>query len=85
MSEDDFFAAQFPGTAQRLQELRVLDHEFDQICTDYHEVFTELAEGSKPTAISQTRYLADLAESLADLRNSIENRLLAPGSNGSTQ
>jgi len=76
MSDDDFFAAQFPGTAQHLHKLRACDEEFDQICADYQEVFAELSEGSKVTAISQPRYLADLAESLSDLRRSIEARLL---------
>ncbi|WP_170763668.1 hypothetical protein [Ruegeria lacuscaerulensis] len=77
MSDDDFFAEQFPGTAQRLRELRACDEEFDQICADYQEVFAEMAEGSKTATVSQTRYLADLAESLSDLRNSIEMQLVA--------
>ena len=75
MSDDEFFAAQFPNTAQRLKELRACDEEFDQICADYQEMFLELAEGSETGAETQPRYLADLAESLSDLRNSIETRL----------
>ncbi|WP_170333901.1 hypothetical protein [Ruegeria arenilitoris] len=81
MTEDAFFDAQFPGTAHRLRELRARDKEFDQICADYHEVFSELALAPQTAGSTQTRYLADLAESVSDLRNSIEKRLQAPDRN----
>ena len=77
MTEDAFFSAQFPGSAPRLEALRDRDKEFDQMCADYQEVFLELARGPQAVAGTQPRYLADLAESLADLRNSIERQLLA--------
>ncbi|CUK09206.1 hypothetical protein RUE5091_03149 [Ruegeria denitrificans] len=78
MTDDDFFAAQFPGTAHQLQALRIQDKEFDQICADYHEVFHELALAPQSAGGTHARYLADLAESVSDLRNSIENWLHAP-------
>ncbi|MEW2916206.1 hypothetical protein AB1A64_03960 [Ruegeria sp. ANG10] len=78
MTDEDFFAAQFPGTAHQLQALRARDKEFDQICADYHEVFRELALAPQSASGTQARYLADLAESVSDLRNSIEVQLRAP-------
>ncbi|SLN24239.1 hypothetical protein [Ruegeria meonggei] len=77
MTDDRFFAAQFPGAAKQLRALRAGDSEFDQICADYHEVYSELTLARTEAAMSQTRYLADLAESLSDLRTSIEKRLPA--------
>ncbi|WP_170382005.1 hypothetical protein [Ruegeria atlantica] len=77
MTDDEFFDAQFPGTAHRLRALRTQDTEFDQICVDYHEVFSDLALAPQATGQTQTRYLADLAESVSDLRNVIEKRLQA--------
>ncbi len=78
MTDDDFFAAQFPGAAHQLQALRARDKEFDQICADYHEVLRELALAPRSAGGTQARYLADLAESVSDLRSSIEKRLHAP-------
>ncbi len=77
MTDDDFFDAQFPGTAHRLRVMRTQDKEFDQICADYHEVFSELALAPQAIGLTQTRYLADLAESVSDLRSVIEKRLQA--------
>lgn len=77
MTDDEFFESQFPGAPPLLKELRAGDREFDRICTDYKEVFAELALPPKPQTVPQMRYLADLAESLADLRCSIDARLQA--------
>ncbi len=81
MNDDEFFDAQFPGAAGLLRNLRAQDKEFDRICLDYQEMFAELARSPQRGAPLQPRYLADLAESLSDLRSSIETRLraAAPG------
>ncbi len=75
MNEDEFFDAQFPNKAPLLRTLRTQDTEFDRICLDYQEIFVALSHSPPPGATRQLRYLADLAETLSDLRSSIETRI----------
>lgn len=75
MKEADFLNTQFPGAAHLLHTLRASNKEFDQLCADYHEVFCELAQAPQSVNQTQARYIADLAESVSDLRNSIEKQL----------
>ncbi|MTI02190.1 hypothetical protein [Roseibium sp. RKSG952] len=79
MTEDEFFENQFPNAGRLLQHLRAKDQEFDRICRDYKQVFAELAAPAKSRSVPRMRYIADLAESLSDLRSSIEVRLQAQG------
>lgn len=79
MTDDEFFETQFPEAGRLLRDLREKDQEFDRICRDYKEVFTELAAPPKSQSVPQMRYLADLAESLSDLRSSIDRWLQARG------
>lgn len=79
MTDDEFFESQFPEAGRLLQDLRAKDQEFDRICRDYKEVFAELAVPPRSQSVLQMRYLADLAESLSDLRSSIDGRLEAHG------
>ena len=76
MVESDFIAEQFPEHADLLQGLRTEDSEFDRICLDYQEIFTEIALLQHSNTPQQSRFLADLAETLADLRCSIETRIV---------
>lgn len=75
MKDDDVFEAHFPGALGRLQELRAEDVEFDTICKDYKDLYEELARLPRPEAGRPSRYIADLAESLSDLRGDIQMRL----------
>lgn len=75
MDDDEFFDAQFPGSAARLRELRAQDEEFDRICQEYLELFSELTRTRSSGSGTQLRYVADLAESLSDLRGSIDAKL----------
>ncbi|WP_209834534.1 hypothetical protein [Ruegeria sp. HKCCE3926] len=79
MTDDEFFESQFPKAGRLLRNLREKDQEFDQICRDYKEVFAEMAMPPKSHSVLQMRYLADLAESLSDLRSSIDGHLRAQG------
>ncbi|WP_050602428.1 hypothetical protein [Ruegeria sp. 6PALISEP08] len=79
MIDDDFFDAQFPKAVPLLKKMRAQDKEFDQICTDYLELFAELSKQPQAKEVPQSRYIADLAESLSDLRSTIEKRLAAQG------
>ncbi|WP_209599661.1 hypothetical protein [Ruegeria sp. HKCCSA071] len=84
MTDDEFFESQFPEAGRLLQDLREKDQEFDLMCCDYKEVFAELAMPPKSESVLQMRYLADLAESLSDLRRSIDERLQAQGAGAET-
>lgn len=75
MKDDDVFDVHFPGAAMRLTRLRAADREFDEICRDYLDVFGELARGRGGETGLSPRYLADLAETLSDLRRDIQRRL----------
>jgi len=78
MTDDEFFEAQFPGTVLSLQILRARNEEFDRVCREYREyreLFSELTQQSETGAEVKTRYLADLAECLSDLRSTIEGEL----------
>lgn len=75
MKDDEVFDAHFPGALQRLQELRAEDAEFDAICSDYRDLFEELARLPGTEGAPPSRYIADLAESLSDLRGDIQDRL----------
>ncbi|NVO58236.1 hypothetical protein HW561_20830 [Rhodobacteraceae bacterium B1Z28] len=79
MTDDEFFDAHFPEAASLLQDLRAKDNEFDQICMDYRELFMEVAQLPQPAVTLHSRYLADLVESLSDLRTSIEMSLRSYG------
>lgn len=83
MDEEDFFDAQFPGTSVLLRNMRAQDSEFDRICLDYQEMMTELAQSPLSDTGVRPRYLADLAETVTDLRSSIEAKLSdVPGTLG---
>ena len=75
MDDDEFFDAQFPGSSARLPELRAQDQEFDRICQEFLELFSELTRTRASGSAAQLRYVADLAESLSDLRGSIDAKL----------
>ncbi len=75
MDEEEFFDAQFPGAAVLLRKMRAQDSEFDRICLDYQEMMTELAQPPLSDTGFRPRYLADLAETVSDLRSSIEAKL----------
>ncbi|MEX0306964.1 MAG: hypothetical protein AB3N12_06195 [Ruegeria sp.] len=75
MDEEEFFDAQFPGASPLLRCLRTQDKEFDRICLDYQEMFAELARPPDPEVVLEPRYLADLAETISDLRSCIETKL----------
>ena len=77
MIDDAFFEAQFPKAVPLLREICAKDAEFDRICSDYYDLFSELAQPRLSTGALPSQYIADLAESLSDLRNTIENRLRA--------
>lgn len=79
MTDDEFFESQFPEAGRLLRDLREKDQEFDRMCRDYKEVFAELAMPPNSESVLQLRYLADLAESISDLRGSIEGQLQAQG------
>ncbi len=79
MNDDDVLDQHFPGAAQRLSELRLNDQELDGICSDYLDLFDELSQAPRRKGDLTPRYLADLAESLSDLRHEIEVRLNAAG------
>lgn len=76
MTDNETIAAQFAAEATHVAALRRTDAGFDELCRDFLLLYHELIRRSgRAAAAKDTRYVADLAESLADLRGEIETRL----------
>ena len=67
--EATVLAAVFPGQEAQMRALRRLDSDFDEICSDFVEL-TNIA-----AAAERSRDIADIIESLTDLKQEIASAL----------
>lgn len=76
MTVDEILFLDFPADFERLCVVRKSDKDFHNVCTDYAAIKLEILKLSKQQNTNDTRFLADLTESLEDLRQEISSALL---------
>lgn len=75
MTVDEILFLDFPADFERLCAVRKSDKDLHDICTDYAAIKLEILKLSKQQNTYDTRFLADLSESLEDLRREISATL----------
>lgn len=78
MTEDEILFADFPSEFDQLCAEREANKSFQDLCADFAAIKLEILKLSQEQNTNDKRYLADLTESLEDLRHDIKSALSHP-------
>lgn len=75
MTEDEILFLDFPSDFERLCVERRINDAFQEACSDFAAIKLEILKAGQDRKAGDNQFLADLNESLEDLRREIQTEL----------
>ncbi|WP_299426543.1 hypothetical protein [uncultured Shimia sp.] len=76
MTEDEILFLDFPSDFERLCAERRINEAFQEACADFAAIKLEILKAAQHRKVGDDQFLADLNESLEDLRREIQTELV---------